>query len=95
MEYLGSLLGDRMFARLLASDGNLLRDQGSKGKRGRGRRRRFIGSTWTTFADRSQVNGIGSTETDDEGGTVVEDGLSENTPLLNGSRKSSRTPVPK
>ncbi|KAG4421974.1 hypothetical protein IFR04_004833 [Cadophora malorum] len=46
-------------------------------------------------AEAEGVNGIGSTETDDEGGTVVEDGLSENTPLLNGSRKSSRTPVPK
>jgi hypothetical protein len=28
-------------------------------------------------------------ETDDEGGPVVEDGLTENTPLLNGSRKTS------
>ncbi|KAI9052912.1 hypothetical protein LZ554_003184 [Drepanopeziza brunnea f. sp. 'monogermtubi'] len=37
----------------------------------------------------------GSHETDDEGGTVIEDGWSENTPLLNGSRKSSRIPAPK
>ena len=29
-------------------------------------------------------------ETDDEGGPVVEDGPSERTPLMNGSRKSSR-----
>ncbi|RDW69602.1 PQ loop repeat protein [Coleophoma cylindrospora] len=29
-------------------------------------------------------------ETDDEGGPVVEDGLSENTPLLNGSRQKSK-----
>jgi hypothetical protein len=34
------------------------------------------------------------TETDDEGGTLVEDGWSERTPLLNGSRKSSQTPAP-
>lgn len=47
------------------------------------------------FANTVQVNGRGSTETDDEGGTTVEDGLSENTPLLNGSRKSSRNPAPK
>lgn len=47
------------------------------------------------FTNTAQVNGRGSTETDDEGGTTVEDGLSENTPLLNGSRKSSRTPAPK
>ena len=35
-------------------------------------------------------------ETDDEGGTLVEDGWSERTPLLNGngSRKSSQTPAP-
>ncbi|KAK2624548.1 hypothetical protein QTJ16_006498 [Diplocarpon rosae] len=39
--------------------------------------------------------GRGNTETDDEGGTVVEDGSNENTPLLRGSRKSSRTPAPK
>ncbi|KAL3419782.1 ATP synthase F0 [Phlyctema vagabunda] len=32
-----------------------------------------------------------SAETDDEGGPVVEDGLSENTPLLSGRRKSSPT----
>ncbi|CZR65005.1 related to PQ loop repeat protein [Phialocephala subalpina] len=31
----------------------------------------------------------GIVETDDEGGPVVEDGLTENAPLLNGSRKSS------
>ncbi|KAF4635670.1 hypothetical protein G7Y89_g2430 [Cudoniella acicularis] len=31
-------------------------------------------------------------ETDDEGGANVEDGTSERSPLLNGSRKSSRTP---
>jgi hypothetical protein len=36
----------------------------------------------------------GQQETDDEGGTLVEDGWSERTPLLNGSRKSSRTPAP-
>ena len=36
----------------------------------------------------------GQPETDDEGGTLVEDGWSERTPLLNGSRKSSQTPVP-
>jgi hypothetical protein len=36
----------------------------------------------------------GQSETDDEGGTLVEDGWGENTPLLNGSRKSSRTPAP-
>ena len=39
-------------------------------------------------------NDIGQQETDDEGGTRVEDGWSERTPLLNGSRKSSRTPAP-
>jgi len=39
-------------------------------------------------------NDIGQQETDDEGGTLVEDGWSERTPLLNGSRKSSRTPAP-
>ena len=39
-------------------------------------------------------NDIGQQETDDEGGTLVEDGCSERTPLLNGSRKSSRTPAP-
>lgn len=48
-----------------------------------------------SIANFAKQNGRGSTETDDEGGTVVEDGLSENTPLLNGSRKSSRTPAPK
>lgn len=37
-----------------------------------------------------QVNGI---ETDDEGGPVVEDGLTEETPLLNGSKKSSAPPA--
>lgn len=31
----------------------------------------------------------GVVETDDEGGPVVEDGLAERTPLLNGSRKTS------
>ncbi|KAH7355134.1 hypothetical protein BKA65DRAFT_605116 [Rhexocercosporidium sp. MPI-PUGE-AT-0058] len=46
-------------------------------------------------AGTERVIGRGSAETDDEGGTIVEDGLSENTPLLNGSRKSSRTPAPK
>ncbi|KAK6579708.1 hypothetical protein PZA11_007944 [Diplocarpon coronariae] len=39
--------------------------------------------------------GRANTETDDEGGTVVEDGSSENTPLLHGSRKSSRAPAPR
>ena len=33
-------------------------------------------------------------ETDDEGGTLIEDGWNERTPLLNGSRKSSQTPAP-
>jgi len=33
-------------------------------------------------------------ETDYGGGAVVEDGLNERTPLINGSRKSSRTPAP-
>jgi hypothetical protein len=37
----------------------------------------------------------GQAETDDEGGTLVEDGWSERTPLLNGSRKSSHTPTPR
>jgi hypothetical protein len=36
----------------------------------------------------------GQAETDDEGGTLVEDGWNERTPLLNGSRKSSQTPTP-
>lgn len=34
----------------------------------------------------------GSSETDDEGGTRVEHEGTENTPLLNGSRKSSGNP---
>jgi len=36
----------------------------------------------------------GQPETDDEGGTLVESGWGERTPLLNGSRKSSQTPLP-
>ncbi len=36
----------------------------------------------------------GQQETDDEGGTLVEDGWSERTPLLNGSRKPSQAPAP-
>jgi hypothetical protein len=35
----------------------------------------------------------GLNETDDEGGANVEDTLNERTPLINGSRKSSRTGV--
>ena len=35
----------------------------------------------------------GNPETDDEGGVIIEDG--EETPLLNDSRKLSRTPAPK
>ncbi|KAN0096346.1 hypothetical protein V8E51_015151 [Hyaloscypha variabilis] len=38
--------------------------------------------------------GNGSAETDDEGGTHVENGWSERSPLLSGSRKSSHTPAP-
>ncbi|KAE8448635.1 hypothetical protein EG329_009060 [Mollisiaceae sp. DMI_Dod_QoI] len=38
------------------------------------------------------ISGQRIAETDDEGGPVVEDGLTENTPLLNGSRKSSSPP---
>ncbi|KUJ16297.1 uncharacterized protein LY89DRAFT_697521 [Mollisia scopiformis] len=42
--------------------------------------------------ENTEGEGVNTIETDDEGGPVVEDGLTENTPLLNGSRKPSSQP---
>lgn len=52
MEYVGSVLGHRMSTRLLASDGHLLRDQGSQGKGCRDGGGRFIPEDGTSSYSR-------------------------------------------